>query len=73
MRVDKNKLEALASLDDEALWRQIKGIVESRGIKLPDKAPASSELNKFRAICRSDKSFTLTEAMRLISNYKKGV
>lgn len=72
MKVDKAKLAALAALDDETLWRQIKQIVQGRGIRLPDKAPAHSELEKFRQICRSDTGFTLSEAMRLMNNYKRG-
>ena len=72
MRVDKGKLEALASLNDEALWQQIKAIVAGRGIRLPDAPPPHSELEKFRGLCRAERTISFTDAIRLINNYKKG-
>ena len=72
MKIDKDKLEAMAKLSDEELWAQIKSVAEQHGVKMPAKQPAVAELAKVReALSEADK-LSLMSAMRMVNNLKKG-
>ena len=70
MRFDREKLEALAALPDDKLWAEVVRIAESYGYSLPQKTPSHEDLEKMRAAARSER-INLSEAMRLINQYKK--
>ena len=70
MRFDKEKLEALAALPDDKLWAEVVRIAESYGYSLPQKTPSHEDLEKMRAAARSER-INLSEAMRLVNQYKK--
>ena len=70
MRFDREKLEALAALPDDQLWAEVVRIAESYGYSLPQKTPSHEDLEKMRAAARSER-INLSEAMRLINQYKK--
>lgn len=70
MRFDREKLEALAALPDDKLWAEVVRIAESYGYSLPQKTPSHEDLEKMRAATRSER-INLSEAMRLVNQYKK--
>ncbi len=72
MKIDKSKLEAIAKLSDRELWAEIKSVAEAHGVKMPDRQPSPTELSKVReALSEADK-LSLTTAMRMVNNLKKG-
>ena len=71
MKIDKEKLAAFAAMPDSELWEQIKSIAASHGFKLPNTPPPRSELQKIRSALGADK-INLTEALRVLNNYRKG-
>lgn len=72
MKFDKEKLNMLMSLPDEELWRTVRMIGRERGLELPEKPPAHSEMEKMRNAVGSGGRINLGEAMRIINNYKRG-
>lgn len=71
MKINKEKLSSITSMDDNTLWREIRAIGASYGITLPEKTPPKSELDKVRyALCGT--KLNLGEAIGIINNYKKG-
>ena len=70
MKLNNNMLNKLRGLDDEALWREIKTMASSYGLKLPDKAPSASELKKVREALDIGEIST-ADAMRLMNEYKR--
>lgn len=72
MKIDKEKLDALIAMPDDKLWAEIRSIALSHGIKLPEKTPAHSEMEKMRAAANSGARLNLAQAVRLINDYRKG-
>ena len=72
MKIDKDKLKTYASLDDAALWEEIKKVGGAHGFKLPEKPPAKSELAKVRGALFDCEKINLGEALKVINNYRKG-
>lgn len=72
MRIDKEKLSALAALPDEELWRQVKSIAASHGLSLAEKTPSHEELEKLRGIVLGGSKLSLAGAMKIVNQYKKG-
>ena len=71
MKIDKEKINALAALDDAALWSQICAIAKSHGFKLPETAPKHEQMDKLRfAITGSDK-INLSDAIKILNQYRK--
>jgi len=71
LKIDKEKLSALAKLEDDALWAEIKTIAAQHGFKLPDATPSHDQLEKLRAaVCDTDK-INLMGAMKIINKYRK--
>ena len=71
MKIDKEKISALAALDDNALWTQIRTIANSHGFKLPQTTPKHEQMEKLRfAITGSDK-INLTDAIKILNQYRK--
>ena len=72
MKIDKNKLEAMLSLSDEELWREIRTVAKSKGISMPEKTPSCTELTKVRSALADADKLSLPSAMRLINELKWG-
>lgn len=72
MKIDKEKLDALVAMPDDELWGQIRSIAMSHGIKLPEKTPAHSEMEKMRAAANSGAKLNLAQAVKVINDYRKG-
>ena len=72
MNLDKNKLEALVSLPDDALWAKIRDLAGSHGLKLPDATPPHAELERLRGLCSSQNKISMMQAMRIINGFKRG-
>jgi hypothetical protein len=71
MKIDKNKLAALAALSDEELWKTIRSIGEKNGFSLPEKAPGSSELQKLRSAMTDADRMNTVAALKLLNKYRK--
>ena len=71
MRLDRNKIKEIASLDDTELWKTIKDMALRQGISLPEKVPQHNELEKLRVIMLSDKINPIV-AMKLLNDIKRG-
>ena len=71
MKINKEKLSAITSMNDDALWNEIRGIGACYGINLPEKTPPKSELDKVRYALSGTK-INLGEAIGIINNYRKG-
>lgn len=71
MRFDKSQLEALAALPDDKLWCEVVRIAASFGYALPEQTPRHEDLEKMREAVRSEK-LNVTDAMRILNQYKKG-
>ena len=71
MKINREKLDQLMSMNDEKLWEEIRKIAGAHGISLPTGAPPHAELEKMRAAVSKDK-LSLGEAARIINSYKRG-
>ncbi len=71
MRINKQQLERLMELPDDALWREIVAIGGAHGFKLPEKTPTHDELMKLRSIANG-KKINLSDAMKLLNEYRRG-
>lgn len=72
MKLNKEKLDALCALDDDALWREIRGIAATYGLSLPERTPPHSELEKMREAALGGARINLTEAMKIINRQRRG-
>ena len=72
IKIDKEKLSALAALPDDELWAQIQAIAKKYGFKLPEKAPSHSEMEKIRSLATDGAKPNMNEALKLINEYRKG-
>ena len=70
MRIDKEKLNRLSSLDDDGLWREIVTMAQGLGFKLPQNTPSSSDMQKLRSAVNSEK-INMKDAVRLLKTYKR--
>ena len=71
MKIDQNKIKALAALPDEAMWREIVSAAKRHGFSLPEKTPPHEELEKLRAAVTGGR-MNLTGAIRILDKYRRG-
>lgn len=71
MKIDSDKLNALAALPDKELWATVTAIAKSHGFTLPEKVPPHESLEKMRAAVTTGKP-NLREAIKIINEYRKG-
>ena len=71
MRIDREKLEALAAMPDDQLWAEVVRIAASFGYALPKQTPPHQELEKMRSAARSEK-INVSDALRILNEYKRG-
>lgn len=72
MKIKREMLEELAALDDARLYAKIRGIAEGFGIKLSANVPPKEEMAKLRSLLLGGDKLNLTEAMRVVNNYRRG-
>ena len=70
MKFNKEQLDALIALPDDALWAEIVRMAKSYGFSMPERVPDHGELEKLRDTVRGSKINT-TEALRILNNYRK--
>lgn len=73
MKLNKEKLDALCALDDDALWREIRGIAAAYGLCLPERTPPHSELEKMREAALGGPKLNLGEAMKILNKQRRGM
>ena len=61
MRIDREKIAALAAMPDDKLWGEIVSMAAGLGFKLPAKTPPPSDIQKIN----------IGEAMRVLKAYKR--
>ncbi len=71
MKINREKLEKLASLDDSALWAQIRTLAGTKGINLPDVTPSHAELERIRGAMRGTEKINLSDAAKILNSYKR--
>ena len=72
MKIDQEKLDAVVKLSDEELWKTIREVAASHGIKLPEGVPPHGELEKVRGALSHGASPNIAEAIRVVNNYRRG-
>ena len=72
MKIDKSKLDALAALPDEELWKKIREVADGKGITLPKEEPSKSDLLALRSILTGGEKLNMMAAARLIRDLKRG-
>ena len=72
MKINKERLNALADMSDEMLWKTVREIASAHGYSLPERSPSHSEMEKMRAAMRGSDKINLTDAMKLLKSYKTG-
>ena len=72
MKLDTEKMKALAAKGDRELWEEIRKIARENGYNLPENAPSSENLSKIRAVLSGEERFSYTEALKILASYKKG-
>ena len=71
MKINKEKLEALASLPDNKMWEEIKKMAAERGLELPGEAPPRETLERIRRAMTGAGRISLAEAAKIMQRYKK--
>ena len=72
MKIDKEKIAAMAALPDEELWKKVREIAKENGIKLPEKDPTAKDMQALKAVLLSGERINPLAAAKLISNLKRG-
>ncbi len=70
MKIDKEKLAALAALPDDALWREAVKMAAAYGFTLPEKTPPKETLDRLRSAVLGEK-INVMDAARIIKKYRK--
>ena len=72
MKIDKEKLAALAALPDDALWKEIRKIAGENKISLPEATPKKEEMAKIRSLLLNSDKINMFSAMKFINELKRG-
>ena len=71
MKIDKNLLSNLASLDDASLLAAIRTVALSSGVKLPDTPIDKARLDALRRAMMGATDEDIENAKKLFNGYKK--
>ncbi len=71
MRFDKEKIQRLAALPDDALWAEIRTMLSRHGIHLPDRIPSHEDMTRLREAFTLGEGISPMEAARFIGEYKR--
>ena len=69
MKIDREKIAALAALPDDELWREIVAIGAKHGFNMPRETPPHSELEKLRNTVGGDK-LKIGDALRILNSFR---
>lgn len=70
MRIDKDKLERLMSLDDDALWGEISGMARGFGFNIGSTTPKPEDMQKIRDLL-SEGKISPAGAMKIMKSIKR--
>ena len=71
MKIDYEKLKSLAALPDAQLWATVRAVAAEKGFTLPDTPPSPEDMAKLRGVMKSAEGVRMTDAMRMLNQYKK--
>ena len=71
MKINKEKLEALAALPDDMLWKEIVNAAATYGFAMPKETPPHEKLEQLRDAVRGQRVNT-AEALKILNSYRKG-
>ena len=71
MRIDKDKLAAIAAMPDDKLWSEVRALAASHGYNLPTAMPSASEMSALRAAIAGGAKINLMQAARVLNQSKK--
>ena len=71
MKIDKERLKMIAQKSDADLWREILSLAESHGYNLPKEQPKSEDIERIRRALSGIEKISLSDAAKIINNYKK--
>ncbi len=71
MKMNKEELKRFAELSDKDLWGEVRALAKKHGITLKDEMPSHEELMKMRRAMLGIEKINLSDARRLISEYKR--
>ena len=70
MKLNKEKLQALAALDDKKLWQEITSAAQKFGYTLPEKVPEAKDMAKIRAAMEQADKLSPMDVARLLASFK---
>ena len=70
MKLNKEKIQALAAMDDAHLWQEIRSAAQKFGYTLPEKAPEAKDMAKIRAAMTEAEKLNAMDVARLLSSFK---
>ena len=71
MRIDMEKLRALIALPDAELWAQARKMAAEYGFPLAERVPPHEELERLRNMVREGERIRLTDAAKIINQYRE--
>ena len=71
MKLDRQKLEQLAALPDDALWKEVRRMVGEKGIRLGERAPSHEDMVRLREAFLGSSPLSMVDGAKLISEYKR--
>ena len=71
MKFNKEQLDALVALPDDALWKEIVNMAKKFGYTLPEATPSHSELEKLRSAVNGSK-INVAEALKVLKSCQSG-
>lgn len=70
MKLNKEKLKALAALDDASLWKEIRAAAQKFGYTLPTDMPSKTDMEKIRTAMQNADKINAMDIARLLSSVK---
>jgi hypothetical protein len=71
MKISKEQMKILAGKSDAELWQEIQAIAKRHGYTLPEGMPKHEDLEKIRRALSGLEKISLSDAAKIINNYKK--
>lgn len=65
MKINSEKLRALAALSDDALWCEIRKMAANFGQKIPERTPSHEDMERIRAAL-SGTQINIADAMQML-------
>ena len=70
MKIQMEKLRALAALPDDALWREARRMASGFGFALSETVPPHEDLERLRDMVRTGERIRLSDAARIVEQYR---